>query len=84
MYKSPDVRNVSFKFCLKKRLLVHLYRILAGGKVSMSAHTCAHTNTCIRKIKVAICNHQVDSPFNLWPGGCTDDLQAKKRVWSYM
>ena len=35
-----------------------------------------------RKIKMAKCSHQVDSPFHLWLYVYYGDLQAKKRVWS--
>ena len=35
------------------------------------------------KIKFAICNHQVDCPFCLWPKVCSGDLQAKKEQWLY-
>ena len=39
-------------------------RYLGGDKVSMLTH--AYLLKPLRKIKVAICNHQVDSPFYLW------------------
>ena len=33
----------------------------------------------MRKIELVIYNHQVDSPFYLWPDICYIDLQAKKK-----
>ena len=35
----------------------------------------------LRKIKVAVCNHQADSPFYLECDVCSGDLQIKKRIW---
>ena len=55
---------------------------LRGYKVSMKTHTYPHKP--LGKIKVDICNHQVDSPFYLWPDVCSGDMQAQKRAWSYM
>ena len=51
-------------------------------KVSLSMHT--YPPNLLRKIKVANCHHQVDSPFYLWLGVYFSDLQTKKRVWLYM
>ena len=39
-----------------------------GDKVSTFIH--AYPHKPLRKNKLAICNHQVDSLFNLWPGVC--------------
>ena len=36
-----------------------------GDKVSMLTHTCPHKP--LRKIKMATCNYQADSPICLWP-----------------
>ena len=47
-------------------------------KVSMLTHI--YPQKPLRKIKVATCNRQVDSPFYLWPDVCSGTLQAKKRV----
>ena len=54
------------------------------GKSSffMLTHTYPHKPP--RKIKVAIWNHQVDSPCYLWLDVCSGDLQRKKIVWSHM
>ena len=38
---------------------------LLGDKVNMFTHTYPHKS--LRKIKVVICNHQVDRSFHLWP-----------------
>ena len=47
---------------------------LGGDKVSMLTHTypCIHR----RKTKVAICNHQGDSPLYVWPDVWSGDLQV--------
>ena len=42
-----------------------LTRTLRGDKVSMLTHTYPHKP--LRKIKVAICIHQVDTPLNVCP-----------------
>ena len=52
--------------------------ILGSDRVSMLTHTYPHK--LLRKTKVTICNHEVDSLFYLWPGVCTCDLQAKKSM----
>ena len=49
---------------------------LRCDKVSMLTHTYQHKP--LRKIKVAICNNQVDSLFYLWHV-CSGDLLAKKK-----
>ena len=46
---------------------------MAFDKVSMLTHIYTHTHKHHEKIKVAICNHQVNSPFYLWSA-----LMAKK------
>ena len=36
------------------------------------------------KIKLVVSNHQIDSSLYLWQNAYCGDLQAKKRVWSYI
>ena len=36
-----------------------------GDKMSMLTHTYPHK--ALRKTKVTICNHQTDSPVDVWP-----------------
>ena len=43
--------------------------------MSMLTHTYPHKP--LRRIEVAICNHQVDSPFHMYPDVCFGDLQCK-------
>ena len=50
---------------------------LKVDKVSMGNQTYPHKP--LRKIKVAICNHHVDSPFYACPDVCSGDLPAKKK-----
>ena len=45
-----------------------------GGKKSSSTLACPHKLP--RQIKLAICSHQVDSPFFLWPNVWFNDTQA--------
>ena len=60
---------------------VSFYTIPWGSKVSMLTNTYPHKP--MRKIKVTICNHQVEVSFYLWPSICSGDLQAKNSEWSY-
>ena len=50
---------------------------LGGDKVSILTHT--HSHKCLKKIEVAIYNHQADSPFYLWPIVQSGELQDRKR-----
>ena len=47
---------------------------LKGDKVSMLTHTYPYKP--LRKIEVAICNHQADSPLYVWPNVWSSDLQV--------
>ena len=51
-------------------------------KVNLLSHT--HPHKPLRESEMATCNHQVDSPFYLWPYVCSGNnvscLSAKKRV----
>ena len=47
---------------------------LRGNKVSLLTHTYPHKP--LRKIKVTMRNHQVDSPFYVWPDVRSGDLQV--------
>ena len=67
-------------FNQKEVAYTFLLKTLDSDKVIMLAHTYQHKP--LRKIKVAIYNHQGNSPFNLWPDVCSGDLQAKEREWS--
>ena len=51
---------------------------LVGDKVSMLTHTYPHKP--LRKNKVTICNHQADSPLNLWPDVWFGDCKFRNVV----
>ena len=51
---------------------------LRGDEVSILTHT--YPNKPLRKIKLVICNHQVDNSFHRWPNVWSDELQAQNRV----
>ena len=56
----------------------------SGVKKCMLTHMYLEVDTSPRgRLKVAIYNYQVHSP-GLWPDVCSGDLQAKKRLLSYM
>ena len=50
--------------------------IFRGGKASMLTHIYPHKP--LRKVKVAFAIIKVDSPFYLWPGVYSGELQAYK------
>ena len=47
--------------------------------VTLGVLTCTYPHKPLKKIKMYICNHQVDSPFGVWFDVCPGDLQAKKK-----
>ena len=73
-------RSVS---CSEASLLYRMFYLLVllglrDDKVSTVDHTYPHK--LLMKTEVAICNHQVDSPFYLWPNVCSGDLHAKEKT----
>ena len=42
-------------------------------------HAYPHKQKPLRKMKVTICNHQVDNPLCVWPDVWSDDLQVLKK-----
>ena len=71
-------RWVSFiSFTTDSVALFHL-KTSMGDKVSRFTHAYLHKS--LSSIKVAICNHQADSPFCIWSDG--ELWTHRKRVWS--
>ena len=51
--------------CVCPYISVLTETILGGDKVSVLTHIYRHKP--LRKTEVTICNHQADSPLNMWP-----------------
>ena len=64
--------------------LVFQEAVFKGFGKSFELEHLGNSQEPLRKIEVAICNHQVDRPFYLWPDYCSGDLQSKESVWPYM
>ena len=48
--------------------------LVKGDKVSVLTHT--YKNLPLRKIEVTMCNHQADSPLDVYPDVWSGDLQV--------
>ena len=73
--------HLAVTFMISRSMLITLvipYFCPSGGdKVTMLTHTYSYKP--LRKIKVTICNHQVNSPLYVWPGIWYCDLQVWKK-----
>ena len=61
-----------------EKVLMKQVKVKVGDKVSVLTHTYPHK--LLRKIKVTICNHQVDSPLYVWPDVWSGDMQFRKSM----
>ena len=61
--------------------LLHLILLggVGGGGVRLYCYISPYSHKLLRKITVATCNHQVDSPVYLWPDICSHAWQAQKK-----
>ena len=73
--------------CIAKLLLLKIIgniskrwaNILEKIFVLTDINTINYKQQPLRKVKMAVCNHQVDSTFYLWYDVCFGNLQAKKK-----